>query len=83
MSAPAEEPPGVELLRVEKGHAAPEELAALTVVLCARIAAAGIASGGAGTEGARGRGIRGHPADRDRRRHQARTPCWSGCWTCG
>ena len=35
MSRPAEAPP--DLLRIEKGHAEPEELAALTVVLCARL----------------------------------------------
>ncbi|MFF8371562.1 acyl-CoA carboxylase subunit epsilon [Streptomyces lydicus] len=63
-------------LRIEKGHAEPEELAALTVVLCAQLAAA------------RAHGDGGHGAERPAPRpptpgHRAgRSACWSGCWTC-
>ncbi|MFF0065603.1 acyl-CoA carboxylase subunit epsilon [Streptomyces sp. NPDC005279] len=39
MSTPAESSASSSLLRVEKGHAAPEELAAITAVLLARAAA--------------------------------------------
>lgn len=70
MSQPAEAPP--DLLRVEKGRAEPEELAALTVVLCARLALSYAATDwydrAEGTAG---------------RQRAAHTACWSGCWTCG
>ncbi|MGW1376320.1 acyl-CoA carboxylase subunit epsilon [Streptomyces sp. NPDC002446] len=73
--APADGPPGLSL-RIEKGHAEPEELAALTVVLCAQLAGL--------------RALADHdpaeerPADRRHPRgHRAgRSACWSGCWTC-
>ncbi|MFI0717309.1 acyl-CoA carboxylase subunit epsilon [Streptomyces inhibens] len=63
-------------LRIDKGHAEPEELAAITVVLCAQLASL--------------RALAGHdpgeerPADRRHPRgHRAgRSACWSGCWTC-
>ncbi|MFI0903194.1 hypothetical protein ACH4TE_06535 [Streptomyces sioyaensis] len=63
-------------LRIEKGHAEPEEIAALSVVLCAQIAAlrALAAPGDAGA-----------PAPvplHGRRRHAHRSACWSGCWSC-
>ena len=70
-----DEPPE-SWLRIEKGHAGPEEIAALSVVLCAQIAAlrALAAPGDAGA-----------PAPvplHGRRRHPHRSACWSGCWSC-
>ncbi|QES51668.1 hypothetical protein DEJ50_31280 [Streptomyces venezuelae] len=64
-------PPVTTLLRIERGHAEPEELAAIAAVLTARARAAQAA-----TEP-------DPPARRVVRRpgglHQA---CWAGCWTC-
>ncbi|MFI0787752.1 acyl-CoA carboxylase subunit epsilon [Streptomyces lydicus] len=63
-------------LRIERGHAEPEELAALTVVLCAQLASVRAHADG------------GHDAERPAARppapgHRAgRSACWSGCWTC-
>lgn len=67
--------PIASLLRVEKGVAAPEELAAIAVVVAcfARRNAAG-GSGGPDTATAAAR--RPRPA-----RHGS--GCWSGCWACG
>ncbi|MEU9484960.1 hypothetical protein AB0D83_15035 [Streptomyces decoyicus] len=60
-------------LRIEKGHAEPEEIAAISVVLCAQLA--------------RLRALAEHGPAEERpagRRHHARhTACWSGCWSCG
>lgn len=74
-SSMSEEPPG-SWLRIEKGSAGPEEIAALTVVLCDRIAALRALAAPADT----GEG----PADpRHGRRHRPhRSACWSGCWSC-
>ncbi|MFF7232981.1 hypothetical protein [Streptomyces sioyaensis] len=74
---PDESPePPESWLRIEKGHAEPEEIAALSVVLCAQIAAlrALAAPGEAGA-----------PAPvplHGRRLHAHRSACWSGCWSC-
>ncbi|MEU5545978.1 hypothetical protein AB0G85_26800 [Streptomyces sioyaensis] len=73
---PVPDEPPESWLRIEKGHAEPEEIAALSVVLCAQIAAlrALAAPGDAGA-----------PAPvplHGRRRHAHRSACWSGCWTC-
>ncbi|MFZ3492655.1 acyl-CoA carboxylase subunit epsilon [Streptomyces sp. 5.8] len=71
-------PPIASLLRVEKGVAAPEELAAIAVVVAcfARRNSAGAGAGaGAGTA----------PTETARRRRPAHhgSGCWAGCWTCG
>jgi hypothetical protein len=60
-------------LRISKGHAGPEELAALTVILCARLAHLRDAAGPAEPES---------PAA-SHHSSAARPACWSGCWTCG
>ncbi|UKY54419.1 acyl-CoA carboxylase subunit epsilon [Streptomyces inhibens] len=63
-------------LRIDKGHAEPEELAAITVVLCAQLASLrALADHDPGDE---------RPDDRRHPRgHRAgRSACWSGCWTC-
>ncbi|WP_310716677.1 acyl-CoA carboxylase subunit epsilon [Streptomyces lydicus] len=63
-------------LRIEKGHAEPEELAALTVVLCAQLAGARAPDDG-------GQGEERPAARRPTPGHRAgRSACWSGCWTC-
>ena len=60
-------------LRIEKGHAEPEEIAAISVVLCAQLAGLrALAEGGRSEEQPPGRR---HPPHR--------SACWSGCWTCG
>ncbi|MEU8684032.1 acyl-CoA carboxylase epsilon subunit [Streptomyces sp. NPDC048611] len=63
----------VSWLRIEKGHAEPEEIAAISVVLCAQLA------------GLRARTDDGRPGEPSPgRRHPPRhSACWSGCWTCG
>ncbi|WP_411102840.1 acyl-CoA carboxylase epsilon subunit [Streptomyces sp. cmx-4-9] len=61
------------LLRVEKGLAAPEELAAIAVVVacCARRTAQDRdAAGNAGRESGR------------RRAARPGAGCWAGCWAC-
>ncbi|MGA5562021.1 acyl-CoA carboxylase epsilon subunit [Streptomyces platensis] len=71
-SAPGEDPP-VSWLRIEKGHAEPEEIAAISVVLCAQLAGLhALAEDGPPTQPPPGRR---HPPHR--------SACWSGCWTCG
>ncbi|MFF4603363.1 acyl-CoA carboxylase subunit epsilon [Streptomyces sp. NPDC001339] len=75
-----ESPGGAEpagpALRIDRGHAEPEELAALTLVLCAQLAALRVLADEHQAEE--------RPADRRRPRgHRAgRSACWSGCWTC-
>ncbi|GAU70442.1 hypothetical protein SSP35_19_00790 [Streptomyces sp. NBRC 110611] len=78
---PAEERPGgaepaAPALRIARGHAEPEELAAVTIVLCAQLAALQVLADQHRAEE--------RPADRRRPRgHRAgRSACWSGCWTC-
>ncbi|GES28063.1 acyl-CoA carboxylase subunit epsilon [Streptomyces angustmyceticus] len=64
--------PPAAWLRIEKGHAEPEEIAAISVVLCARLA------------GLRALADNGdQPPSTARRRHARHTACWSGCWSCG
>lgn len=75
---PDESPePPESWLRIEKGHAEPEEIAALSVVLCAQIAAlrALAAPGEAGAPAP-------VPLHGRRRRLAHRSACWSGCWSC-
>ncbi|MFD8542793.1 acyl-CoA carboxylase subunit epsilon [Streptomyces sp. NPDC059649] len=70
-------PPGLTF-RIERGHAEPEELAALTVVLSARLAGLrALVDGQEQVDEER-------PADRRHARgHRPhRSACWSGCWTC-
>ncbi|MFG2098347.1 hypothetical protein [Streptomyces sp. NPDC048612] len=63
----------VSWLRIEKGHAEPEEIAAISVVLCAQLA---------GLRALTDDGRPGEPSPG--RRHPPRhSACWSGCWTCG
>ncbi|OKK17360.1 hypothetical protein AMK16_21140 [Streptomyces sp. CB00455] len=70
--------PTASLLRVEKGQAAPEELAAIAVVVACyanRTARAG--------DTAKGRRARG--SGRTAGRPRAVRPdagCWAGCWAC-
>ncbi|MGW3008092.1 acyl-CoA carboxylase epsilon subunit [Streptomyces sp. NPDC001219] len=65
--------PPVSWLRIEKGHAEPEEIAAISVVLCAQLAGlSALAADG-----------RPEEPPRDRRHPPGRSACWSGCWTCG
>ncbi|MFI9075467.1 hypothetical protein ACIGW8_02990 [Streptomyces sioyaensis] len=76
VGCPVPDEPPESWLRIEKGHAEPEEIAALSVVLCAQIAAlrALAAPGEAGA-----------PAPvplHGRRLHAHRSACWSGCWSC-
>ncbi|MFE2226593.1 acyl-CoA carboxylase subunit epsilon [Streptomyces kronopolitis] len=71
----SEEPPG-SWLRIEKGSADPEEIAALTVVLCDRIAALRALAAPADT----GEEPTGRLHGRRHRPH--RSACWSGCWSC-
>ncbi|MFG2222523.1 acyl-CoA carboxylase subunit epsilon [Streptomyces sp. NPDC048644] len=75
MTAPADGPPHDFALRIDKGVAEPEELAAITVILWARLA-----QGIAGAQDERPAGLR---ADRAHRHHLPPLACWAGCWTCG
>ncbi|MFE5518857.1 acyl-CoA carboxylase epsilon subunit [Streptomyces virginiae] len=63
--------PIASLLRVERGVAAPEELAAIAVVVACY---AGRTSGGGGEAGAAGPGRR--------RTAVPAAGCWAGCWAC-
>ncbi|MFE0656321.1 acyl-CoA carboxylase epsilon subunit [Streptomyces sp. NPDC058876] len=75
--------PTASLLRVERGVAAPEELAAIAVVVACYANRTsldrdrgrdGCATGGAGTGAGSGSGRR--PTA------QPDAGCWAGCWTC-
>lgn len=68
----AQTAPMASLLRVEKGVAAPEELAAIAVVVAcfARRNSAGAAT------------ARAETARRRRPAHHG-SGCWAGCWACG
>lgn len=65
-------PPDVPL-RIARGHAEPEELAALTVILYTRLAHLRAAADRHEPE----------PPAASRHAAGARPSCWSGCWTCG
>ncbi|WP_449480332.1 acyl-CoA carboxylase epsilon subunit [Streptomyces avidinii] len=67
--------PIASLLRVEKGVAAPEELAAIAVV----VACFARRNSGGGDRGSDTAG----PAARRRRPAPHGSGCWSGCWACG
>ncbi|MEU9234758.1 acyl-CoA carboxylase subunit epsilon [Streptomyces subrutilus] len=69
--------PIASLLRVEKGQAGPEELAAIAVVVACyagRTAVPRAAARGAGQE-------TGHRSGR-RRAARSDAGCWAGCWAC-
>ncbi|MFI1500333.1 hypothetical protein [Streptomyces platensis] len=66
------EGPPVSWLRIERGHAEPEEIAAISVVLCAQLAGLHALAEEAPVEPPPGRR---HPP--------RRSACWSGCWICG
>ncbi|MFF0548639.1 acyl-CoA carboxylase epsilon subunit [Streptomyces sp. NPDC004311] len=72
--------PIASLLRVERGVAAPEELAAIAVVVACH---AHRTSLGRDQDRARG-GARGGPDGSGGRRRTVRSAagCWAGCWTC-
>ncbi|MFI1650251.1 acyl-CoA carboxylase epsilon subunit [Streptomyces avidinii] len=63
--------PIASLLRVERGVAAPEELAAIAVVVACYT---GRTSAGREAAGGSGRGRRRTPP--------AAAGCWAGCWAC-
>ncbi|KUL35034.1 hypothetical protein ADL22_28905 [Streptomyces sp. NRRL F-4489] len=73
-----EEPAQIPL-RIVRGRAEPEELAALTVILLGRLALARAAAADDGATDFGGDGL----TDRQLRNHRARCACWAGCWTCG
>ncbi|MCX5589335.1 acyl-CoA carboxylase epsilon subunit [Streptomyces erythrochromogenes] len=71
--------PIASLLRVERGVAAPEELAAIAVVVACYANRTSLdrdrgATGGAGKGAGSGSGRR--------RTVQSDAGCWAGCWTC-
>ncbi|WP_411128763.1 acyl-CoA carboxylase subunit epsilon [Streptomyces sp. x-19] len=76
MTRPTEdlaEPP----LRIVRGCAEPEELAALMVVVYGRLAQARALADGHLKEPPDS-GL----TDLQLRNHRARSSCWAGCWTC-
>ncbi|MGW1840705.1 acyl-CoA carboxylase subunit epsilon [Streptomyces sp. BBFR2] len=73
MTAPPGAPRDIGL-RIEGGVAEPEELAAITVILYARLAV-GVSADGADWVVP--------PDDSERHHHPPRSACWSGCWCCG
>ncbi|MFE3653313.1 MULTISPECIES: acyl-CoA carboxylase subunit epsilon [unclassified Streptomyces] len=77
MTSPTEDPAEVPL-RIVRGRAEPEELAALTVIVYGRLAQARALADGHHEE-ARDDGL----TELQLRHHQVRTACWAGCWTCG
>ncbi|GGX37286.1 acyl-CoA carboxylase subunit epsilon [Streptomyces noursei] len=77
MTRPPEESAEVPL-RIVRGRADPEELAALTVIVCSRLALARALAEGQGDE-ARPDALTGPQL----RNHQVRSACWAGCWVCG
>ncbi|MEN8652101.1 acyl-CoA carboxylase subunit epsilon [Streptomyces sp. 21So2-11] len=60
-------------LRIEKGHAEPEELAAIKTLILARLRSRGDSS-------ARHLPVSG-PLHA-RKGHRRRSVCWAGCWAC-
>ncbi|MEU9111509.1 acyl-CoA carboxylase subunit epsilon [Streptomyces sp. NPDC048483] len=59
-------------LRIDRGHAEPEELAALTVILGARLVGLRILA----------ENHRRRQSDQQHIVREARCACWSGCWCC-
>ncbi|MER5928856.1 acyl-CoA carboxylase epsilon subunit [Streptomyces sp. NPDC002054] len=68
-------PPVTTLLRIERGHAEPEELAAIAAVLTACAAGRALAAEAAIAPDPPARRI----VRRSSGLHQA---CWAGCWAC-
>ncbi|MEV8532480.1 acyl-CoA carboxylase subunit epsilon [Streptomyces sp. NPDC051211] len=67
--------PVTTLLRIERGHAEPEELAAIAAVLTACAAGRAMAAHAAGKHTT--------PDHRSPRRPGVlRQVCWAGCWAC-
>ncbi|WP_189307063.1 acyl-CoA carboxylase subunit epsilon [Streptomyces albospinus] len=60
--------------RIVRGHAEPEELAALTVILCAQLACARSVPNDLPDDGL---------TELQLRNQRAQSACWAGCWTCG
>ncbi|QHC24074.1 acyl-CoA carboxylase subunit epsilon [Streptomyces sp. GS7] len=73
MTRPTDDPSEIRF-RIVRGHAEPEELAALTVILCARFAGTRPVSHEVPDDGLTALRLRDH---------SARLACWAGCWTCG
>ncbi|MFG2295962.1 acyl-CoA carboxylase subunit epsilon [Streptomyces sp. NPDC048603] len=68
--------PGTALLRIERGHAEPEELAAITAVLTACAAGRRALALHAEQHGT----TPGHRSVR--RPGVTHSACWAGCWAC-
>ncbi|MDJ0462070.1 acyl-CoA carboxylase subunit epsilon [Streptomyces sp. H27-C3] len=60
-------------LRIEKGHAEPEELAAIKTLILARLQSRRDSSA---------RHLRGSAAFHARKAHRRPSACWAGCWAC-
>ncbi|MFD3327458.1 acyl-CoA carboxylase epsilon subunit [Streptomyces sp. NPDC058701] len=67
--------PIASLIRVERGLAAPEELAAIAVVVACYARRTGRVRGAAEPKG-------GGPGRGGRRPARANAGCWAGCWAC-
>ncbi|MCB5910692.1 acyl-CoA carboxylase epsilon subunit [Streptomyces pinistramenti] len=81
MTAPADSAPHDFALRIDRGVAEPEELAAITVILWARLARSIV-----GVEDERPARHHADHVDRAHRVHRHPHPhlaCWAGCWACG
>ncbi|MCE4947703.1 MULTISPECIES: acyl-CoA carboxylase subunit epsilon [Streptomyces] len=76
MTRPTEDP-AEPPLRIVRGRAEPEELAALMVVVYGRLAQARALADGHHEEPPDS-GL----TDLQLRNHRARASCWAGCWTC-
>ncbi|WP_329389107.1 acyl-CoA carboxylase subunit epsilon [Streptomyces sp. NBC_01351] len=74
--------PTASLFRVERGHAEPEELAAIALVVacCARRTADD--GDGHGGRNRTGTGTKGAGHRPGRRPARSNTGCWAGCWAC-
>ncbi|MER5873251.1 acyl-CoA carboxylase epsilon subunit [Streptomyces sp. NPDC002044] len=67
--------PIASLIRVERGSAAPEELAAIAVVVACYARRSGRERDAAMAKGT-------GPGHGSRRPSRANTGCWAGCWAC-